>query len=59
MKKRNLIKAGYREERSQVLNANHRGVCKFKDEYDSNYLTLKSALVLTVDSIKNNGTKQH
>ena len=39
-------------ERVQLLNADHRNVCKFEDPSDCNYNTLKHALVATIDSIE-------
>ena len=40
------------EERIQLLNADHRNVCKFDDPSDSNYCTLRNAFISTVDSIE-------
>ena len=39
-------------ERVQLLNADHRNVCKFDDPSDSNYCSLKNAFVATISSIK-------
>ena len=39
-------------ERVQLLNADHRNVCKFEDPTDSNYITLRNAFVVTIDSIE-------
>ena len=39
-------------ERVQLLNADHRHVCKFADKQDSNYLSLRNALVSAIDSIE-------
>ena len=39
-------------ERVQLLNADHRNVCKFNDPSDSNYCTLRNAFISTVDSIE-------
>ena len=39
-------------ERVQLLNADHRHVCKFDDPSDSNYCTLRNAFISTIDSIK-------
>ncbi|KAL8912458.1 MAG: hypothetical protein Q9171_002551 [Xanthocarpia ochracea] len=39
-------------ERVQLLNADHRHVCKFKDPLDSNYITLRNAFVSTIDHIE-------
>ncbi|KAL9633201.1 MAG: hypothetical protein Q9164_004842 [Protoblastenia rupestris] len=42
---------GYPKERTSLLNADHRGVCKFELPTDSNFRTLRNAFVTTVDSI--------
>ena len=42
---------GYAKERTSLLNADHRGVCKFDLPTDPNYKTLRNAFVTTVDSI--------
>jgi hypothetical protein len=42
---------GYKEERTALLNADHRGVCKFDSQSDPNYRTLRNALSTTVDTI--------
>lgn len=39
-------------ERIQLLNADHRNVCKFEDQRDSNYQTLRMAFIVTIDSIE-------
>ena len=39
-------------ERIQLLNADHRNVCKFDDPTDNNYRTLRNAFVSTIDSIE-------
>ena len=39
-------------ERVQLLNADHRHVCKFESPADSNYCTLRNAFVSTIDSIE-------
>lgn len=39
---------GYHNEESALLNANHRGICKFEDENDSNYITLRNSLATIV-----------
>lgn len=43
---------GLPEERVQLLNADHRHVCKFKDPLDNNYVTLRNAFVSTIDQIE-------
>ncbi|KAJ4302693.1 hypothetical protein N0V90_001583 [Kalmusia sp. IMI 367209] len=40
-------------ERVQLLNADHRHVCKFDDPSDSNYLTLRNAFNSAITSIEN------
>lgn len=42
---------GYAKEWSTLLNADHRGVCKFELPTDPNYGTLRDAFVNTIDSI--------
>lgn len=42
---------GYAKERTSLLNADHRGVCKFDLPSDSNYKTLRNAFVTTIDAI--------
>lgn len=39
-------------EHIQLMNANHRNVCKFVDRQDSNYLSLRNAFVSSIDTIK-------
>ena len=39
-------------ERIQLLNADHRQVCKFDDPADTNYCTLRNAFVSTLDTIE-------
>ncbi len=43
---------GLPAERIQLMNANHRNICKFADRFDSNYMSLRNAFVSCVDSIK-------
>ncbi|KAL8764376.1 MAG: hypothetical protein Q9184_000081 [Pyrenodesmia sp. 2 TL-2023] len=43
---------GLPEERVQLLNADHRHVCKFKDASDNNYISLRNAFVSTIDQIE-------
>ncbi|KAI4169254.1 MAG: hypothetical protein LQ343_005842 [Gyalolechia ehrenbergii] len=43
---------GLPEERVQLLNADHRHVCKFNDASDSNYITLRNAFASTIDQIE-------
>lgn len=39
-------------ERVQLLNADHRGVCKFDTRLDSNYCSLRNAFSASIDSIE-------
>lgn len=50
---------GYAHERIALLNADHRGVCKFNDPSDANYKTLRNAFSTTVDSITSEGMAFH
>ena len=43
---------GLPHEQIQLLNADHRHVCKFADPSDSNYSTLRNAFVSTIESIE-------
>lgn len=47
---------GYPHERIALLNADHRGVCKFDQPSDPNYKTLRNAFMTTIDSITVEGT---
>ena len=42
---------GYAKERVSLLNADHRGVCKFSLPSDPNYKILRNAFITTVDTI--------
>lgn len=44
-----------KHERVMLLNADHRGVCKFDSQSDPNYRTLRNALVSTLDTIISEG----
>lgn len=44
---------GYPNESSTYLNANHREVCKFADQTDPNYQTVRNALASTIDTLSN------
>lgn len=46
---------GYREEKQMPMNADHRSICKFETPTDRNYITLRNALVSTVNSISKLG----
>lgn len=43
---------GYPNEHSTYLNANHREVCKYADQKDPNYQTVRNALATTVDKLR-------
>ena len=40
-------------ERIQLMNADHRHVCKFNDPADNNYRTLRNAFAATIETIEN------
>ena len=46
---------GYAHERIALLNADHRGVCKFERPSDPNYKTVRNAFNTTVDTIITEG----
>lgn len=46
---------GYAKEHSSLLNADHRGVCKFDLQTDPNYQTLRKSFITTIDSILSEG----
>ena len=50
---------GYREEKQIPMNADHRSICKFDTPSDPNYVTLRNALVSTVDDICKGGMLYH
>lgn len=39
-----VLGAGFKNERRQLINANHRNICKFDSPEDPNYITLRNAL---------------
>ncbi|KAI4207538.1 MAG: hypothetical protein LQ346_000470 [Caloplaca aetnensis] len=43
---------GLPDERVQPLNADHRHVCKFKDTFDNNYISLRNAFVTAIDQVE-------
>ncbi|KAL9136204.1 MAG: hypothetical protein Q9175_002593 [Cornicularia normoerica] len=45
---------GYPNEYSTYLNANHREVCKYTDQEDPNYQTVRNALASTIDKLRTN-----
>lgn len=46
-----ILGPDFPNERVQYINANHRNICKFDSIDDSNYITLKNALVGAIDDI--------
>jgi pimeloyl-ACP methyl ester carboxylesterase len=46
---------GFRNEEVSFMDADHRNVCKFRDEKDPNYQKLRNALSSAVSMIKNGG----
>ena len=46
---------GFRRERVQYLNANHRDICKFDSPDDPNYVTLKNAIISATQDISKDG----
>lgn len=42
---------GYPNEKSALLNASHRSICKFEAPSDPNYITLRNSLVSCVDDM--------
>ena len=44
---------GYKNEDSQFLNADHRGVCKFESPEDPNYITVRNVLVAVAEDLLN------
>ncbi|RYP87389.1 hypothetical protein DL770_004801 [Monosporascus sp. CRB-9-2] len=46
-----ILGSGFRNERVQYLNANHRDICKFDGLDDPNYITLKNALVGAIQDL--------
>ncbi|ROV96972.1 hypothetical protein VSDG_04162 [Cytospora chrysosperma] len=46
-----VLGPGFRKERVQYLNANHRDICKFDSPDDPNYITLKNAITSATQDI--------
>ncbi|KAH8907338.1 NACHT and WD domain protein [Coniochaeta sp. PMI_546] len=46
-----VLGAGFENERCQLINANHRDICKFDSPDDPNYITLRNALSTAVQDI--------
>ena len=49
---KDLATLGYSNERTMYLNANHREVVKFDSPNDPNYLTVRNALALVIESLR-------
>lgn len=49
---KDLATLGYANERTAYLNANHREVCKYSAQSDSNYQTVRNALASSIDSFR-------
>jgi hypothetical protein len=50
---------GFKKERVQYLNANHREICKFDSPDDPNYITLKNAVTSATQDILKEGRLTH
>ncbi|OTA58875.1 NACHT and WD domain protein [Hypoxylon sp. EC38] len=46
-----ILGPGFKNERIQYLNANHRDICKFDSTNDPNYITLKNAICSAVEDL--------
>lgn len=53
---KDLATLGYSNERTAYLNANHREVCKFSDQNDPNYRTIRNALASSIDNFRHRDT---
>ncbi|KAL8940002.1 MAG: hypothetical protein Q9211_002481 [Gyalolechia sp. 1 TL-2023] len=49
---KDLATLGYINERTAYLNANHRDICKYADQSDPNYKTVRNALASTIDGFR-------
>ena len=49
---KDLATMGYANERTAYLNANHRDICKYSAQTDSNYQTVRNTLASTIDSFR-------
>ena len=49
---KDLATLGFANERTAYLNANHRDVCKYSAQTDSNYRTVRNALASAIDSFR-------
>ena len=48
---KDLAVLGYSNERTAYMHANHRDICKYPDQNDPNYQTMRNALASVVDSL--------
>ncbi|KAI1137581.1 NACHT and WD domain protein [Hypoxylon sp. FL0543] len=46
-----ILGSGFKNERVQLLNANHRDICKFDSPDDPNYITLKNTICSAVEDL--------
>lgn len=53
---KDLATLGYVNERTAYLNANHRDVCKYADQSDPNYKTVRNAMASTIDGFRARST---
>ncbi|KAI4206395.1 MAG: hypothetical protein LQ346_001104 [Caloplaca aetnensis] len=53
---KDLATLNYANERTAYLEANHRNVCKYADQTDTNYKTVRNALASTMDSFRTRST---
>ncbi|KAL3419495.1 hypothetical protein PVAG01_09717 [Phlyctema vagabunda] len=51
---KDLATMGYAHERTSLINANHRGICKFDNSSDPNYLIVRNALASTLEICRDN-----
>jgi hypothetical protein len=49
------IGPGFKNERVQYINANHRDICKFDSPEDPGYVTLKNAIISATEDILKDG----
>ncbi|KAM0804114.1 hypothetical protein BDR22DRAFT_800435 [Usnea florida] len=54
---KDLAVLGYSNERTAYMHANHRDICKYPDQSDPNYQTIRNALAFVVDIISADDTK--
>ncbi|KAI0107919.1 NACHT and WD domain protein [Hypoxylon sp. NC0597] len=54
-----ILGPGFKNERVQYLNANHRDICKFDSTDDPNYITLKNAICSAVEDLLKDVSKSN